>query len=78
MQGLNKNTKRDEDARDALLKYADQAKNAPEWVAPAYKQSQPKEVFSKQDIKKVGMKFLEDSWKKKCAHCGLKFCTCRK
>lgn len=42
MQSLHKNNTRDMDAREALLKYAKEAEADPQWVTPAYAQTQPK------------------------------------
>jgi len=41
MQSCNKNTQRDMDPREALLRYADESAKNPLWVAPAYKKTQP-------------------------------------
>jgi hypothetical protein len=35
---IHKDRTRDEDPREALLKYADKAESDPYWVAPAYKE----------------------------------------
>ena len=45
MQSLSRNTLRDEDPREALLKYAEIAEKDPKFVAHAYKKTQPKPVF---------------------------------
>eukprot|EP00494_Astrolonche_serrata_P006591 UN06615 len=47
--GLIKETWMDEDPREAILKYADSAKNDPKFIAPAYAQTQPETVFAESD-----------------------------
>lgn len=44
--GLSKRVDDEQDPREAILKYAKEAEEDPYWVAPAYKQTQPKPVFS--------------------------------
>jgi len=46
MKTLNKDTTRDEDPREALLRYAKIAEQKPLWVAPVYAKNQPTPVFS--------------------------------
>ncbi|KAJ3029526.1 hypothetical protein HDV00_009551 [Rhizophlyctis rosea] len=41
MRSVIKDTTRDEDPREAILKHAEAAKANPYWVAPAYKRTQP-------------------------------------
>ncbi|RKO86257.1 WD40-repeat-containing domain protein [Blyttiomyces helicus] len=41
MKTIMRDTTRDEDPRDAILKYAEEAAENPYWVAPAYKKNQP-------------------------------------
>ncbi|KAG6902812.1 hypothetical protein C0995_011299 [Termitomyces sp. Mi166 len=45
VQNLVRDTTRDEDPREALLKYAEKAENDPQWTA-AWKANQPKPVFA--------------------------------
>ncbi|KAJ2390828.1 hypothetical protein GGI23_005545, partial [Coemansia sp. RSA 2559] len=45
MKSIIKDTMRDEDPREALLKYAEAAETDPKFIAPAYKKSQDKPVF---------------------------------
>ncbi|CAO3620367.1 unnamed protein product [Mucor hiemalis] len=50
-----KDTTRDEDPREALLKYADLAESDPLWVSNVYKKTQPNPVFEEEeeeDVKK--------------------------
>jgi hypothetical protein len=77
MQDLYKNNQRDMDPREALLRYAKESETDPLWVAPAYQDTQPKPVFEQSGMHD-NLKFLENSGQEKCAHCGLKFCTCKK
>ncbi|KAH8280553.1 hypothetical protein KR018_009800 [Drosophila ironensis] len=44
--GLSKRVDDDQDPREAILKYAKDAAENPYWIAPAYKQTQPKPIFS--------------------------------
>lgn len=44
--GLSKRVDDDQDPREAILKYAKDAEENPYWIAPAYKQTQPKPIFS--------------------------------
>ncbi|KAI7863137.1 WD40-repeat-containing domain protein [Spinellus fusiger] len=44
--GFSKDTTRDEDPREALLRYADAAEKDPMWVNNVYKSTQPKPVFA--------------------------------
>ncbi|KAJ3308068.1 WD repeat-containing protein 70 [Boothiomyces sp. JEL0838] len=46
MKTMTKNTTRQEDPREAILKYAEKAKNDPYWIAPAYKKTQDKPVLA--------------------------------
>ncbi|TPX63450.1 hypothetical protein CcCBS67573_g08681 [Chytriomyces confervae] len=41
-----KDTMRDEDPREAILKHADAASSDPFWIAPAYQKTQPKTVMA--------------------------------
>ncbi|KAJ1664310.1 hypothetical protein IW140_003048 [Coemansia sp. RSA 1813] len=45
MKSIIKDTMRDEDPREALLKFAEAAESDPKFIAPAYKKSQDKPVF---------------------------------
>lgn len=47
--GMIKESWMDEDPREAILKYADMAKNDPKYIAPAYAATQPETVFAKSD-----------------------------
>ncbi|KAI9473559.1 MAG: WD40-repeat-containing domain protein [Benjaminiella poitrasii] len=48
IKSFTKDTTRDEDPREALLKYADVAESDPIWVSNIYQKTQPKPVF--QDV----------------------------
>ncbi|KAI9012505.1 WD40-repeat-containing domain protein [Phycomyces nitens] len=47
--GFSKDTTRDEDPREALLRYADAAEKDPMWVSNVYKSTQPKPVFAEEE-----------------------------
>ncbi|KAJ1915595.1 hypothetical protein H4219_004233 [Mycoemilia scoparia] len=51
MKNLIKDTTRDEDPREAILKYAKAAEEDPYWVAPAYKERQPVTLFDETGMK---------------------------
>ncbi|OMJ13942.1 WD repeat-containing protein 70 [Smittium culicis] len=51
MQNIIKDTTRDEDPREALLKHAAAAEESPYWVAPAYKKNQPSSIFDETGMK---------------------------
>ncbi|XP_050324025.1 gastrulation defective protein 1 homolog [Bactrocera neohumeralis] len=44
--GLSKRVDDDQDPREAILKYAKEAEENPYWIAPAYKKTQPKPIFT--------------------------------
>eukprot|EP00842_Homolaphlyctis_polyrhiza_P001540 jgi/Hompol1/2387/HPOL_001445-RA len=46
LKSITKDTRRQEDPREAILKFADAAAADPYWVAPAYKSTQPQAVLS--------------------------------
>ncbi|KAH8318305.1 hypothetical protein KR074_002047 [Drosophila pseudoananassae] len=46
--GLSKRVDDDQDPREAILKFAKDAAENPYWIAPAYKQTQPKAIFSEE------------------------------
>jgi hypothetical protein len=46
MKNIIKDTSREEDPREALLRHAKSAEEHPIWVAPAYQHTQPKPIFS--------------------------------
>lgn len=47
--GLKKEIWRDEDPREAILKYAEVAEKDPKFIAPAYAETQPKPVFEESE-----------------------------
>lgn len=49
IKSFAKDTTRDEDPREALLKYAELAENDPLWVNNVYKKTQPKPVFQEEE-----------------------------
>ncbi|KAJ3094516.1 WD repeat-containing protein 70, partial [Phlyctochytrium bullatum] len=46
LKQIMKDTTRDEDPREAILRHAAEAEESPYWVMPAYKQNQPKPVMT--------------------------------
>ena len=46
MRNLHKDNSRDMDPREALLNIAKEAAADPQWVTPAYQQTQPKFVYN--------------------------------
>ncbi|CDS07878.1 hypothetical protein LRAMOSA01827 [Lichtheimia ramosa] len=46
---FSRDTTRDEDPREALLKYAEAAEKEPMWVSNLYKKTQPKPVFASEE-----------------------------
>ncbi|PVU96186.1 hypothetical protein BB561_001357 [Smittium simulii] len=50
MRSIIKDTTRDQDPREALLKHAAAAEESPYWVAPAYKKNQPKSIFNEKGM----------------------------
>ncbi|XP_031621375.1 gastrulation defective protein 1 homolog [Contarinia nasturtii] len=44
--GLSKRVEDDQDPREAILKYAKEAEEDPYWIAPAYKKTQPKPIYT--------------------------------
>lgn len=48
MKTVIKDTRRDEDPREALLKYAEIAEHDPKFVAPAYRITQPKTILDEE------------------------------
>ncbi|KAG1470804.1 hypothetical protein G6F56_002470 [Rhizopus delemar] len=49
IKSFAKDTTRDEDPREALLKYADLAETDPVWVSNVYKKTQPNPVFDEEE-----------------------------
>lgn len=52
MKNLIKDTSRDEDPREALLKYAEVAEKDPRFITPAYQDTQPKPILDQELLKK--------------------------
>jgi len=78
MTQIHKNTNRDVDPREALLKYAKIAEENPTWVQPAYAKTQPKPIFDYTPPVRDEVKFMESIKTEKCVKCGQKFCACNK
>ncbi len=75
MTNLHKKIYDEGDARDVLLKFADKPG---EWVNSAYKKTQPRPVFDYTGPLEDEVKYYEQTKRKRCHGCGLKFCTCKK
>ena len=56
MLSLNKNTMRDEDPREALLKYAKEAEENPTFIGHVYKKTQPKTIFQEGEFEEYQVK----------------------
>lgn len=52
MKNVIRDTRRDEDPREALLKYAEVAERDPKFVAPAYQTTQPKPILDAELLRK--------------------------
>lgn len=76
MKMINKNTQREEDPREALLKFKDIAEQEPFWVTPAYQKTQPNPIYNIESVQSEKHQYVEDSVAKICPKCGLKFCVC--
>lgn len=62
---LQKVSSAKEDPREALLKYAKEAESDPYWVAPAYKQTQPKPIFQEpKNDDTTEEDYIQTPWKK--------------
>ena len=78
MQNINKALYGEGDSQKVLLKFAKEDKGDGMWVDRAYKETQPKPVLNYNANLEDEVKFYEQSTKKRCPQCGLKFCTCKK
>lgn len=47
--GLSKRVDDDQDPREAILKYAEEAEENPYWITPAYVKTQPKQILSQNE-----------------------------
>jgi WD repeat-containing protein 70 len=75
MTNLHKKIYDEGDAREILLKFADKPG---EWVDSAYKKTQPKPIFDYSGPHEDEVKYYEQTKRKICHGCGLKFCICKK
>lgn len=78
MQNINKSLYGEGDSQKVLLKFGSEGKGDGMWVDRAYKETQPKPVLNYNVNLEDEVKFYEQSNKKRCPQCGLKFCTCKK
>jgi WD40 repeat protein len=75
MTNLHKKIYEDGDAKEVLMKFA----NKPaQWVDSAYKNTQPKQIYDFTGPLEDEVKYYEQTKRKRCHGCGLKFCTCKK
>lgn len=65
MKNIIRDTKRDEDPREALLKLAEETEADPYWIAPAYKDTQPKPVLSEAVYEDELEKIIEERKKRR-------------
>jgi WD40 repeat protein len=75
MQSIHKRIYEEKDNRETLLKFGDKGK---EWVDSAYRETQPKQIFDNTTPLEEEVKYFEQTVRKRCHGCGLKFCTCNK
>ena len=64
MPALEKNNIRNEDPREAILKFKDIAEQDPYWVAPAYQKNQSKPIFAK-SVYEDEAEFMRDQKKRR-------------
>ena len=74
MRNINKAIYKEGDVQEMLKKFAGKG----EWVDNAYKDTQPNTVLDKDAVVEDEVRFYEETKRKLCPHCGLKFCTCKK
>ena len=77
MLTTNKSEDYKEDAREALLKHAEEAEKNPQYVGQAYKKTQPVTIFD-YTTPDIAEQELLSSINKICSGCGLKICKCGK
>lgn len=75
MQNINKAIYGEGDSQKVLLNFGGKEGM---WVDRAYKNTQPKTVLDYSPNLEDEVKFYEQTKKKRCPQCGLKFCTCKK
>ena len=78
MTQLHKNTTSDKDIRETLLEFDNETKKNPQWVTPAYQNTQPKPIYNYTTPIRAEVEYMESVKTKKCAKCGQKFCSCNK
>lgn len=82
MKKTIKNTMRDEDPREALLARAKEAEENPLFINRAYRDTQPKTIFSTlpppdhETQQQLGGGGGAEIKRTTCPHCGKKFCSC--
>lgn len=78
IRSINEQARPEDDPREQLLSYDAEARKNPEWVAPAYKKTQPKPLFDYTRETVEELEYLSKNPAQKCKSCGKKFCTCAK
>ena len=71
MKSINKNTQRDEDPREALLRYKEVSEKDAFWVTPAYAKTQPKPIFNTESISTDSHRLVEETANKICTKCAI-------
>ena len=74
MRNINKAIYKEGDIQEMLKKFTGKG----EWIDKAYKDTQPNSVLDKDAVVEDEVRFYEETKRKLCPHCGLKFCTCKK
>jgi hypothetical protein len=61
MSWVRKDQSRDEDPREALLKFAEEAETNPMWIGHVYKETQPKPIFdeSKEELEEEDRRVIK-------------------
>lgn len=75
MKQLHKKTYKEKDVRDMLTEFDRKDING-NWVDSAYANNA--KIFDHKGLTEAEAVYYEESKRKKCAGCGLKFCTCNK
>jgi WD repeat-containing protein 70 len=78
LRSIHEKVRPEDDPREALISYNPESVSNPEWVTPAYKNTQPKPIFDYTIETHEEREYLDKNPAPKCKSCGLKFCTCAK
>ena len=74
MRQINKSIYKEGDIQEMLKKFDTKG----DWINNAYKDTQPKSILDHDAVVEDEVRFYEQTKRKLCPHCGLKFCTCKK